>query len=97
MAFITCPKCGKQTSDIAARCVHCGCGHRVLQRKLARRRISRGGERASFLDWLKLMAAAGLLLVIVFVFGENIFPAVISAAVTFFGMVREIFYMILNL
>ncbi len=97
MAFITCPKCGKQTSDIAVRCVHCGCDHRTLQKKLNKRRSSRKKERASPLDWLKLIVVAGVILVIVFVFGENIFPAVISAAVTFFGMVKEIFHMILNL
>ncbi len=97
MAFITCPKCGKQISDIVSRCVRCGCNHKALQKRIEKRKSSRPGEKSTPLDWLKLIAFFAGLAVIVFIFGGNILPVIGSAAVTFFGMVADVVRIITNL
>ncbi len=97
MAFITCPKCGKQISDIVSRCVRCGCNHKALQKRIEKRKSSHPGEKSTPFDWLKLIAVIGIILVIAYIFGGNILSVIIPAAVTFFGMVADIVRIITNL
>jgi uncharacterized membrane protein YvbJ len=97
MSYITCPKCGRQISDIVRRCPGCNCDHAAFSKKIKNQKSSWRSDKASPFDWIKLLAAAGAVAALIFFYGENIFPVIISAAVTMFGMVGDIFRIITNL
>ncbi len=95
MPLVTCPGCGKKTSDSVSLCVYCGCARSVEEKR--RKSSSRRGRENTLLDWLKISAGLFVLGYAFYLFRGGILSAVVSAVLTVFSMVREILLIIINL